>query len=59
MNPGIIDTRMRRSCCGNAAGDYPDPESWAKVAVPLLASLGPKHNGMPLTVPEACQMRLR
>lgn len=53
LNPGIIDTRMLRSSFGDAAGNYPDPERWAKVAVPFLASLEAKHNGARLTVPDA------
>jgi len=52
LNPGIIDTRMLRSCFGEAAGDFPTPERWARAAVPYLASLGARHNGQPLTVPE-------
>ena len=51
LNPGIIDTRMLRSCFGEEAGSYPLPEEWAKVAVPYLASLGTRHNGQALTVP--------
>jgi NAD(P)-dependent dehydrogenase (short-subunit alcohol dehydrogenase family) len=51
LNPGIIDTRMLRSCFGEGAGSYPAPEEWAKVAVPYLASLGTRHNGKALTVP--------
>jgi NAD(P)-dependent dehydrogenase (short-subunit alcohol dehydrogenase family) len=51
LNPGIIDTRMLRSCFGEGAGSYPTPEEWAKAAVPYLASLGPRHNGKALTVP--------
>lgn len=51
LNPGIIDTRMLRSCFGEGAGSYPSPEEWAKVAVPYLASLGARHNGRALTVP--------
>jgi NAD(P)-dependent dehydrogenase (short-subunit alcohol dehydrogenase family) len=51
LNPGIIDTRMLRSCFGEGAGSYPTPEEWAEVAVPYLASLGPRHNGKALTVP--------
>ena len=51
LNPGIIDTRMLRSCFGEDASSYPTPEQWAKVAVPYLASLGPRHNGAALTVP--------
>lgn len=51
LNPGIIDTRMLRSCFGEEAGSYPTPEEWAKVAVPYLSSLGARHNGKALTVP--------
>jgi len=51
LNPGIIDTRMLRSCFGEGAGSYPTPEEWAKVAVPFLASLSTRHNGAALTVP--------
>ena len=51
LNPGIIDTRMLRSCFGGEAGGYPTPEEWAKVAVPFLAALGPRDNGKALTVP--------
>jgi NAD(P)-dependent dehydrogenase (short-subunit alcohol dehydrogenase family) len=51
LNPGIIDTRMLRSCFGGDASSYPTPEEWAKVAVPYLASLGTSHNGKALTVP--------
>lgn len=51
LNPGIIDTRMLRSCFGEDAGHYPTPEEWAKVAVPYLQSLGVRHSGQALTVP--------
>ncbi|MGL5019712.1 MAG: SDR family oxidoreductase [Luteolibacter sp.] len=51
LNPGIIDTRMLRSCLGAEAGSYPTPEEWAKAAVPYLVSLGTRHNGKALTVP--------
>lgn len=51
LNPGIIDTRMLRSCFGLEAAHYPDPEEWAKTAVPFLIGLGPKDNGRPLTAP--------
>jgi NAD(P)-dependent dehydrogenase (short-subunit alcohol dehydrogenase family) len=51
LNPGIIDTRMLRSCFGEAARDFPSPEQWAKSAVPYLASLSARHNGQALTVP--------
>ncbi len=52
LNPGIIDTRMLRSCFGNGASGYPTPQEWAKAAVPFLASLGTRHNGTALTIPE-------
>ena len=51
LNPGIIDTDMLRSCFGPSARSYPNPADWAKRAVPFLLSLGPEHNGQPLTVP--------
>ncbi len=51
LNPGIIDTRMLRSCFGDDAGHYPGPEDWARTAVPFLIKLGPKDNGLPLTAP--------
>ncbi|MBV6409341.1 MAG: oxidoreductase [Rhodocyclaceae bacterium] len=50
LNPGIIDTAMLRSCFGDGAGGYPGPEEWARQAMPFLLSLGPRHNGKPLTV---------
>lgn len=51
LNPGIIDTRMLRSCFGSDAGHYPGPEEWARTAVPFLIRLGPRDNGRPLTAP--------
>jgi NAD(P)-dependent dehydrogenase (short-subunit alcohol dehydrogenase family) len=51
LNPGVIDTRMLRSCFGKDAGHYPKPEEWATVAVPYLVSLNARHNGAALTVP--------
>jgi NAD(P)-dependent dehydrogenase (short-subunit alcohol dehydrogenase family) len=51
LNPGIINTRMLRSCFGEGASSCPSPEEWAKAAVPYLASLGTRHNGKALTVP--------
>ncbi|MBI4987334.1 MAG: SDR family NAD(P)-dependent oxidoreductase [Rhodocyclales bacterium] len=50
LNPGIIDTAMLRRCFGDGAAGYPGPEEWARQAVPFLLSLGPRHNGKPLTV---------
>jgi len=51
LNPGIINTEMLRSCFGGSASSYPSPQQWAKRAVPFLLSLGPQHNGQPLTAP--------
>ena len=51
LNPGIIDTRMLRSCFGEGASNFPTPEKWAKAAVPFLMSLDARHNGRALTVP--------
>lgn len=51
LNPGIINTRMLRSCFGEGASSCPSPEAWAKAAVPYLASLGARYNGMALTIP--------
>jgi len=51
LNPGIINTEMLQSCFGGSASAYPTAGEWAKRAVPFLLSLGPKHNGQPLTVP--------
>lgn len=47
---GVIDTAMLRSCFGDGAAGYPGPEEWAQQAAPFLLSLGPRHNGKPLTV---------
>jgi len=52
LNPGIIDTEMLQLTFGPASSDFPDPATWAKKAVPFLESLGPRHNGQALTVPQ-------
>ena len=51
VNPGIIDTAMLRSCFGENAAHYEDADAWAERAAPFLLSLGPEHNGQPLSVP--------
>jgi NAD(P)-dependent dehydrogenase (short-subunit alcohol dehydrogenase family) len=51
LNPGVIDTDMLRSCFGGDASGYPPPRRWAEKAGPFLLSLGPRHNGQPLTAP--------
>ena len=53
LNPGIINTEMLQSCFASGAELYPTPDAWAKRAVPFILSLGPKHNGQPLSVPES------
>jgi len=50
VNPGVIDTDMLRTCWGESAGSCPNPEEWAKRAVPFLLGLGPGHNGQPLSI---------
>lgn len=50
VNPGVIDTEMLRSCFGGAAGSYPDPEEWARAAVPFFLGLGAADNGAAATV---------
>ncbi|MBD2102375.1 SDR family oxidoreductase [Leptolyngbya sp. FACHB-261] len=51
LNPGIIHTDMLDVCFGEEAADYPDPETWARKAVPFILKLQPKDNGLPLTAP--------
>ncbi len=51
LNPGIINTRMLRSCFGESASSYSTPAEWAKKAVPFLLELGPADNGKQLTAP--------
>ena len=51
LNPGIIRTEMLEQSLGGEAAGFPGPEDWAERAVPFLLSLGPEHNGLPLTVP--------
>jgi NAD(P)-dependent dehydrogenase (short-subunit alcohol dehydrogenase family) len=52
LNPGIINTDMLRSTFGSQSRNYPTAEKWAKTAVPWLLRLGPKDNGLSLTVSE-------
>lgn len=51
LNPGIIDTRMLRSCFGEAAAHHQTPEEWAHQAVPFLIRLNHRDNGRSLTAP--------
>jgi NAD(P)-dependent dehydrogenase (short-subunit alcohol dehydrogenase family) len=52
FNPGLIDTRMLRSCFGTTAGSYISAEKWAGKAVPYLLGIGPSDNGKQLELPE-------
>lgn len=52
LNPGVIDTDMLRSCFGETASRYPNPQKWAEMAAPFLLHLGPRDNGKSLTVSE-------
>ena len=51
LNPGIIDTDMLRSSFGSGASGYPNPDEWARAAVPFIAGLGPRDNGSALSAP--------
>ena len=51
LNPGVIDTAMLRQAWSDGASAYQKPDAWARQAAPFILSLGPKHNGKPLTVP--------
>ncbi|MEX2380925.1 MAG: SDR family oxidoreductase [Opitutales bacterium] len=50
LNPGVINTSMLQSCFGAGAGSCPDPEVWAKFAIPMIMSLGMEDNGCALSV---------
>jgi NAD(P)-dependent dehydrogenase (short-subunit alcohol dehydrogenase family) len=50
LNPGVIDTRMLRSCFGDAAAGYPSAEDWARRAVQVLLQIGAAENGRSLSL---------
>lgn len=50
LNPGVIDTRMLRSCFGEGAEGVQKPAAWAERAMPLLLGLTAEDNGQALTV---------
>lgn len=52
VNPGIISTDMLRSCFGEEAERYPEPDTWAKVAGPFLLGLGGKNHGTSVNIPD-------
>jgi NAD(P)-dependent dehydrogenase (short-subunit alcohol dehydrogenase family) len=51
LNPGIIATDMLQSCFGGSASGYPQPEAWAKSAVPFLLEINSADNGKAMTAP--------
>jgi len=52
LNPGVIDTDMLRLCWPDGASAYPKAAAWAEKAAPFILSLGPKHNGVSVSVRE-------
>jgi NAD(P)-dependent dehydrogenase (short-subunit alcohol dehydrogenase family) len=50
LNPGIINTDMLQSCFSSGANGFPQPDAWAKSAVPFLLNLTPRDNGKQLSV---------
>jgi len=52
LNPGVIDTDMLRQCWAEGAASYPKATVWAEKAAPFLLKLGPKHNGVSVSVSE-------
>lgn len=50
LNPGIIDTEMLRSCFGEDAGGFPNPEAWSHEAARTILGFGPADNGQPRSV---------
>lgn len=53
VNPGVIHTEMLESCFGGMARSFPDPEKWVTRAAPFLLSLGPRHNGESVDIPNS------
>lgn len=52
LNPGVINTEMLQRCFGKeGAAQYPSADEWVRAAGPYLLELGPKDNGLALTVP--------
>jgi NAD(P)-dependent dehydrogenase (short-subunit alcohol dehydrogenase family) len=51
VSPGVIDTDMLRSCFGETASRYPNPQKWSEAAVPYLLGLNSRDNGKPGSVP--------
>lgn len=49
---GSIDTQMLRACAPDEVDSAPTPESWSRVAVPYMISIGPEDNGKSLTCPK-------
>jgi len=50
LNPGIINTELLQSCFGSGAGQFPDPDTWSRYAVPYILGIRPNQNGQSLSV---------
>ena len=50
LNPGVINTDLLQVCFGSSAEHYPDPDDWARYAVPYILGIRVSQNGQPLTV---------
>lgn len=51
VNPGIIDTAMLRSCFGDEASSFEEPDAWSHGAAKYLLGLDASANGRALSVP--------
>lgn len=51
LHPGIVQTEALRASFRDSASRYPQPDEWARVAVPFLLEIGPEDNGQQLSVP--------
>jgi len=51
LNPGTIDTDMLRTCWAEGASGSPKADAWVETAGPYILSLGPKDNGVSVSVP--------
>lgn len=51
LSPGIIHTEMLDEAFGDEASTFPDPETWARDAIPYILGLSSEQNGQSLRVP--------
>ena len=50
LNPGIINTDLLQVCFAGSAEHFPDPDEWARYAVPFILGIHPSQNGASLSV---------